>query len=42
MIMVGMASVFAWILTREQVPQAFANFIYSMGGGKISSPSSST
>jgi len=35
MIMVGMASVFAWILTREQVPQALANFIYSMGGGKI-------
>jgi len=35
MIMVGMASVFGWILTREQVPQALANFIYSMGGGKI-------
>jgi len=35
MIMVGMASVFAWILTREQVPQALANFIHSMGGGKI-------
>jgi C4-dicarboxylate transporter DctM subunit len=34
MIMVGMASVFAWILTREQVPQALANFIHSMGGGK--------
>jgi C4-dicarboxylate transporter DctM subunit len=35
MIMVGMASVFAWILTREQVPQALANFIHSLGGGKI-------
>lgn len=35
MIMVGMASVFAWILTREQVPQALADFIYSLGGGKI-------
>jgi C4-dicarboxylate transporter DctM subunit len=35
MIMVGMASVFAWILTREQVPQTLANFIYSLGGGKI-------
>jgi C4-dicarboxylate transporter DctM subunit len=35
MIMVGMASVFAWILTREQVPQALANVIHSMGGGKI-------
>jgi C4-dicarboxylate transporter DctM subunit len=35
MIMVGMASVFAWILTREQVPQALANVIDSMGGGKV-------
>jgi len=35
MIMVGMASVFAWILTCEQVPQALANFIHSLGGGKI-------
>jgi C4-dicarboxylate transporter DctM subunit len=35
MIMVGMASVFAWILSREQVPQALANAIFSMGGGKI-------
>jgi C4-dicarboxylate transporter DctM subunit len=35
MIMVGMASVFAWILTREQVPQALANLIHSLGGGKI-------
>ena len=35
MIMVGMASVFAWILTREQVPQALAHFIHSLGGGRI-------
>jgi C4-dicarboxylate transporter DctM subunit len=35
MIMVGMASVFAWILTREQVPQALANTIHSVGGGKV-------
>ncbi len=35
MIMVGMASVFAWILTREQVPQALANLIHSFGGGKL-------
>ena len=35
MIMVGMASVFGWILTREQVPQALASFIHSLGGGKI-------
>lgn len=35
MIMVGMASVFAWILTREHVPQTLANFIYSLAGGKI-------
>lgn len=35
MIMVGMASVFAWILSREQVPQALASFIHSLGGGKI-------
>jgi C4-dicarboxylate transporter DctM subunit len=35
MIMVGMASVFAWILSREQVPQALANVIFSIGGGKI-------
>ena len=35
MIMVGMASVFAWILTREQVPQSLAGFIHALGGGKI-------
>jgi C4-dicarboxylate transporter DctM subunit len=35
MLMVGMASVFAWILTREHVPQALAGFIDSLGGGKI-------
>jgi C4-dicarboxylate transporter, DctM subunit len=35
MIMVGMASVFGWILTREQVPQALANFIHSLGGGRV-------
>jgi C4-dicarboxylate transporter DctM subunit len=35
MIMVGMASVFAWILSREQVPIALAHFIQSMGGGRI-------
>jgi C4-dicarboxylate transporter, DctM subunit len=35
MIMVGMASVFAWISAREQVPQALATFIQSLGGGKI-------
>ena len=35
MIMVGMASVFAWLLSREMVPQALAHFIYALGGGKI-------
>lgn len=35
MIMVGMASVFAWILSREKVPQSLAAFIHSLGGGKI-------
>ncbi len=35
MIMVGMASAFAWILSREQVPQALANLIFSIGGGKV-------
>jgi C4-dicarboxylate transporter, DctM subunit len=35
MLMVGMASVFAWIMTREQVPQALSRFILSLGGGKI-------
>ncbi len=35
MIMVGMASVFAWILTREKVPQALAQLIFTLGGGKI-------
>jgi C4-dicarboxylate transporter DctM subunit len=35
MIIVGMASVLAWILTREQVPQALTHFIHSLGGGKI-------
>ena len=33
--MVGMASAFAWILSREQVPQALAQFIFSIGGGKV-------
>ncbi len=33
--MVGMASVFAWILTREQVPQSLARFLLAWGGGKI-------
>ena len=40
MIMVGMASVFAWILTREQVPQALANLIHSTGRRKGFSSSS--
>ena len=35
MIMVGMASAFAWILSREQVPQALASLIFSIGGGKV-------
>jgi C4-dicarboxylate transporter DctM subunit len=35
MIMVGMTSVFAWILTVEQVPKALALLIHSIGGGKI-------
>ena len=35
MIMVGMASVFAWLMSREQVPQALANFLLSLGGGKV-------
>ena len=35
MIAVGMASVFAWVLTREHVPAALADFIQSLGGGKI-------
>ena len=35
MIMVGMATVFGWILTREQVPQALASVINSLGGGRI-------
>lgn len=35
MIMVGMATVFGWILTREQVPQALASVINSLGGGKV-------
>ena len=35
MIMVGMASVFAWISARGQVLQALASFIQSLGGGKI-------
>ncbi|MEW6185921.1 MAG: TRAP transporter large permease [Thermodesulfobacteriota bacterium] len=35
MLMVGMASVFAWILTREHVPQSLAGFIFSLGGGKF-------
>jgi tripartite ATP-independent transporter DctM subunit len=35
MLMVGMASAFAWILAWEQIPQALAKFIYSIGGGQI-------
>jgi len=35
MILVGMASIFGWVLAREQVPQALAALIQSMGGGKI-------
>lgn len=35
MFMVGMASVFAWIMAREQVPQALARAILSLGGDKI-------
>lgn len=35
MIMVGMATVFGWILTREQAPQALVSVINSLGGGKI-------
>lgn len=35
MIMVGMATVFGWILTREQVPQAMAGVISDLGGGRI-------
>lgn len=35
MIMVGMASVFAWFLSIEKVPQALAELIFSLGGGKI-------
>jgi len=35
MIMVGMATVFGWILTREQVPQALAGVISYLGGGRI-------
>jgi C4-dicarboxylate transporter DctM subunit len=35
MIMVGMATVFGWILTHEQVPQALAGFISDLGGGRI-------
>jgi C4-dicarboxylate transporter DctM subunit len=35
MIMVGMATVFGWILTREQVPQALASVITNLGGGRI-------
>ncbi len=35
MIMVGMATVFGWILTREQVPQAMAGVINDLGGGRV-------
>jgi tripartite ATP-independent transporter DctM subunit len=35
MLMVGMASVFAWLMSREQVPQALASFLLSLGGGKV-------
>jgi C4-dicarboxylate transporter DctM subunit len=35
MVMVGMASVFAWFLSVENVPQILAEFIYSIGGGKV-------
>lgn len=34
MILVGMATVLGWLLTREQVPQALANLIHYLGGGK--------
>lgn len=34
MILVGMATVLGWILTREQVPQVLATFIHYLGGGK--------
>jgi len=34
MILVGMATVLGWLLTREQVPQALANLIHFLGGGK--------
>ena len=33
--MVGMATVFGWILTREQAPQSLAGAIYALGGGRI-------
>ena len=35
MIMVGMATVFGWILTREQAPQSLAGVINTLGGGRI-------
>jgi len=35
MIVVGMATVFGWILTREQVPQAVAGVIHYLGGGRM-------
>jgi C4-dicarboxylate transporter, DctM subunit len=35
MIMVGMSSVFAWLMSRENVPQALAEFLLSLGGGKV-------
>jgi len=34
MILVGMATVLGWLLTREQVPQGLANLIHYLGGGK--------
>ena len=35
MIMVGMATVFGWILAREQAPQKLVALINALGGGKI-------
>lgn len=35
MLLVGMATAFGWFLTREQVPQALAGAISSLGGGKL-------
>jgi C4-dicarboxylate transporter DctM subunit len=35
MLMVGMAAVFSWVLTREQVPKVLADAINSIGGGRL-------